>query len=121
MENFHMLGDIERMEDVLSGAWVFVGVSRAATEAMACGIPTVLSGDEGYLGLVSCEDDLKKAAVSNYCCRGEDRINGERLFYDLCKALSLSFEERENMGRLLSEYVKENHSAAIMARKTAKV
>ena len=114
-ERFKLLGDVENMEDILYDAWVFVGVSRAATEAMACGIPTILSGDEGYLGFMSCEKDLERAALCNFCCRGEELPNEERLFRDLCKALSLSSTERKGMGGMLCEYVKKNHSAALMA------
>lgn len=120
-EKFKLLGDVERMEDVLADAWVFVGVSRAAIEAMACGISTLLSGDEGYLGFVENEKLLQRAELGNFCCRGESAPDGERLFLDLCRALSLSLEKREAMGRMLSEYAEKKHSAALMAAKTQNV
>ncbi|MBE6667674.1 MAG: glycosyltransferase [Ruminococcaceae bacterium] len=113
---FRMLGDIGKMEKILTDAWMFVGVSRAAMEAMACGIPTILSGDEGYIGLIENEEQLKRAALCNFCCRGENPTTEERLFYDICKGLSLSKTEREGVGKMLFEYVEQNHSAAVMAR-----
>ena len=119
-EYFKVLGDVERMETVLASARVFVGVSRAAAEAMACGVLTILSGDEGYFGLIESEKDLHEAALSNFCCRGEEEPCGERLYSDLCRALSLSQSERERVGGILCEYIKRNHSSEIMAKKNVK-
>ena len=120
LECFRVLGDVEKMENVLMGASLFVGVSRAATEAMACGVLTILSGNEGYFGLVESEDDLDRAALSNFCCRGEDIPDSERLYSDICRALSLSQTERERVGGILCEYVQKNHSAEKMAKENIK-
>ena len=115
-----VLGDVEKMETVLSGASLFVGVSRAATEAMACGVLTILSGDEGYFGLIESEKDLHGTALCNFCCRGEEEPCGERLYSDICRALSLSQSERERIVGILCEYIKKNHSAERMARENIK-
>lgn len=48
---------------------VFVGVSRSALEAMACGKPTILAGNQGYLGLYT-EAVLPQCIATNFTCRG---------------------------------------------------
>lgn len=71
----------------LAIADVFVGVSRAALEAMSCGIPTLLSGNSGYLGIYT-EDKLFEAASSNFCCRGAPLPTAEALCRDLSRLLT---------------------------------
>ena len=117
---FKVLGHVEKMENVLCGASLFVGVSRAAAEAMACKVLTILSGNEGYLGLVESEKDLERAALCNFCCRGEKMPEGERLYSDICRALSLLEAERERLCGILCEYIKRNHSSEIMAKENIK-
>ncbi|MGI6031726.1 MAG: polysaccharide pyruvyl transferase CsaB [Eubacteriales bacterium] len=48
---------------------VFVGVSRSALEAMACGKPTILAGNQGYLGLYT-RSVLPQCIATNFTCRG---------------------------------------------------
>lgn len=50
---------------------VFVGVSRSALEAMACEKPTILAGNQGYLGLYT-EAVLPQCIATNFTCRGID-------------------------------------------------
>ncbi len=66
---------------------VFIGVSRAALEAMACGLAVVLAGDEGYLSIFSSAV-AEAAERSNFCCRGEEGLKKERLLGDLTALLS---------------------------------
>ena len=47
---------------------LFVGVSRAALEAMAACRPVILSGAQGHTGLFT-PDLLDKAVDTNFCCR----------------------------------------------------
>lgn len=47
---------------------LFVGVSRAALEAIAHGVPAILLGDEGYLGLFD-ESKLAAARATNFTAR----------------------------------------------------
>ncbi len=48
---------------------LFVGISRAALEAMACETPVILLGNSGYIGLFS--DKTEKLCVdTNFTCRG---------------------------------------------------
>ncbi len=55
---------------------VFVGVSRAALEAMACGKPVVLMGNAGYLGAYSKE--IHQACIdTNFTCRGYEHVSAQ--------------------------------------------
>lgn len=97
---------------------LFVGVSRAAIEAMACGIPAILLGNEGYLGLLD-EKKLEAARVSNFTARGYKTLTEETkhlLFDEICKFFLLENEEKSHLSRLSEEEVRKNYSAEIMAR-----
>ena len=59
------------MPSRLRAAHIFVGVSRAAMEACACGCAVVLCGNQGFGGVL-CEENADRAALSNFCARGED-------------------------------------------------
>ncbi len=86
-----------------------IGVSRAALEAMACGVPVILAGDEGFLGLAD-EAILPLAALSNFCCRSSVAIREENLYSAIERLLSLSNEDRQALGERLRRYVCDNHS-----------
>ena len=119
VEGVHMLGRQKRMEEVLWGADLFVGVSRAALEAMACGVPVVLGGDEGFYGFIETEEELARASRENFCCRGMESMTAEKLYSAVCCGLgACSRNDVRQMGRV---YVKRHHSADTMARLTAEV
>ena len=48
---------------------LFIGISRAALEAMACKVPTILLGNSGYIGLYSKATE-DKCIETNFTCRG---------------------------------------------------
>ena len=88
---------------------VFVGVSRAALEAISCGKPTILAGNEGYIGTLT-PDVLSQAQQSNFCCRGFDPIQGDHLLDDLLHLLSLDSGEREALVRFGRELILTDYS-----------
>ena len=65
---------------------IFVGVSRAAIEASACGCAVILCGNEGYGGVL-CHKALPLAVCTNFCARGEPPPTALRLLSDLCRLL----------------------------------
>ncbi len=71
----------------LREATLFVGVSRAALEAMACGLPVILSGNQGYGGILTPET-MAEAAATNLCCRGRPLPTETSLLTDLTALLS---------------------------------
>ena len=64
-----LTGEVSDVAPLLQESDIFIGVSRAALEAMSCGIPTLLSGNSGYLGIFT-PSMLTEAARTNFCCRG---------------------------------------------------
>ena len=111
---------VGRVEDVAAfncNADVFIGVSRAALEAMSCAVPVVLAGDEGFLGVAE-GDVLDKGAQTNFCCRDCKKTNDEALFEALKDILDRSNEQRQQLGSCLREYVMAYHSVDTMAKKT---
>ncbi|MDR2421669.1 MAG: polysaccharide pyruvyl transferase CsaB [Oscillospiraceae bacterium] len=70
------------VEELLAVSDLFVGVSRAAIEAMSCGKPVILAGSEGYLGLLSKENS-ELAVKTNFTCRGHGETSAETLAEDI--------------------------------------
>ena len=99
----------------LREADAFVGVSRAALEAMACGLPVILAGDEGYLSILT-EENAARAEEGNLCCRGAPLIEDDKLFSDIMTALGGEVDGR--FGRRL---VEEKYSARAMANEVLAV
>ncbi len=94
-------GRVERMEELLGRQDIFIGVSRAAMEAAACGCAVILCGDEGYLGILSQKNE-EEARLSNLCCRGGRRAEAIRLECDL-----RTLADRPNARRLLGIRARE--------------
>ena len=112
-----LIGHVDRVQELLRSADVFVGVSRAAIEAMACGVPTVLCGDEGALGIAKGEV-LPLAAQSNFCCRGYPLMSEKGLLDALASLISLSDRERREIGVRALDYIRENYGSVKMAEQT---
>ncbi len=94
-----------------------IGVSRVALEAMACGVPVVLAGNEGMLGLLG-ERLLPAASAGNFCCRDGEVLTEEGLRAELLRFLSLSPRRRQALGSTLCEYVRRHHSLSAMVEAT---
>lgn len=98
----------------LAAADVFVGASRAALEAMSCGLPTVIAGNEGYIGIM----DASRRALAlktNYCCRDCGETTEAKLYADLCTLFDRTADERRAMGDYCRRVILEDFSAARMA------
>ncbi|MBR6052031.1 MAG: polysaccharide pyruvyl transferase CsaB [Clostridia bacterium] len=66
-----LTGAVSDVRPYLFAADVFVGPSRAALEAMASGLPVVISGSEGHLGELTREN-YDYALETNLCCRSSE-------------------------------------------------
>lgn len=99
---------------------IFVGVSRAALEAMACEKPAIIAGNEGYIGIFD-EDKLKIAIDTNFCCRGCGETTSDALKRDIIKLLSASADERERLGRYARATVADHYSMDTMADDAVKM
>jgi len=109
-----MTGARTDVNKFLSSADVFVGVSRAALEAMACGKPLVLAGNEGYLGIFD-GSKLPQAVESNFTCRGAGPTTAEKLKKDLLNLLGRTPEELGELGKFGRKTIIERYSVERMA------
>lgn len=103
--------DINRF--VASGD-LFIGVSRAALEAMACEKPAIIAGNEGYIGVFD-ESKLQIGIDTNFCCRGCEPVTEEKLLGDILRVLEGTEEERNRLGIFSRETVKTYYSMDTMA------
>lgn len=94
---------------------IFVGVSRAALEAMSGGCPTLLCGNEGYGGLAG-EENAEDNLSTNYCCRGCTMPDAEKLQKDLTELLHMSRASRQALGMAGRAIVERDFSLMAMAR-----
>ncbi|MCD4712382.1 MAG: glycosyltransferase [Clostridiales bacterium] len=115
LANIEFTGPTDRVDDMLKQADVFVGISRAALEAMSMNMPVILSGEYGAMGILS-EDKLKTAIGNNFTARVNTELTYEDLKRDI-EALRLmppqAFDwEREfteknySVGKMVDDYVK---------------
>ena len=116
-----LLGWVEDMGTIMRSASLFVGVSRAAVEAMLCGVPTVLAGDEGFLGLIDGEAVLSLGAETNFCCRGQDFLSDEVLLLHIRRAFDMDRGRRAAVISLMQGRVSEAYGAAAMAKRTLEI
>ena len=75
-------GAVTEMPPLLRQQDVFIGVSRAALEAVACGCAVILCGNEGYGGILT-KESFWDASLSNFCARGEQPSDANRLLLDI--------------------------------------
>lgn len=103
--------DINRL---VAPAELFVGVSRAALEAMAAGKPTIIAGNEGYIGLFD-EDKAELAYSTNFCCRGCPGTSEETLAQDIGGFFGMWDEDKDKLSKFSREFVKQRYSVKVMA------
>lgn len=94
---------------------VFVGVSRAALEAMAAQLPVILAGAQGYGGLFT-PDGLQAALDENFCCRTSAASQCDTLTRGILHALSLSAAQRIALGEYGRDVVSTHYSIERMQR-----
>lgn len=97
------------INEILAAGDLFVGVSRAALEAMATGLPTVMAGAQGWGGLFG-EDLLDTAVSSNFCFRSQALPTEDALAAAIVQGLALSPEEREHLGSYGRQVILERYS-----------
>ena len=102
------------INEVCAAGDVFVGVSRAALEAMATGRPVVLAGNEGYMGLFD-EEKLQEGVDTNFCCRGMPAVTRQALLDDVTTALTLEGPAYERLAAYGRQVVCQNYSVSRMA------
>ena len=99
---------------IVAAGEVFVGVSRAALEAMAAAKPVIVAGNEGYHGLFTA-DKLEEAQAGNFCCRGLPLSDPQVLLEDVSAALNLCAQEKEEVGAYGRQVIFDHYSVRRMA------
>lgn len=112
-----LLGFVEDLRPFYRAADGVVGVSRVALEAISCGTPVVLAGNEGMLGLASGHT-LRRASASNFCCRNASPLTEKALRREILRLLSLSPAQRSELGATLSEYIRDRHDLSVITERT---
>lgn len=103
------------INEIIAAGEIFVGVSRAALEAMAAAKPVIVAGNEGYIGLFK-EDKLDKAVENNFCCRGCEMSSGEKLYRDIVYTMTeIDDNERKRLGAYGRQVIFDRYSVARMA------
>ena len=92
---------------------LFVGVSRAALEAMSAGKNTIVSGNEGFIGLFD-ESKISVGIDTNFCCRGCIDSSEELIFEDIINYYNKPMEDKEKMSEYCRRVVLENYSVEKM-------
>lgn len=99
--------------NILKCSNLFVGVSRAALEAMSCELPVILAGNknygQGFLGIFD-EKIKEKAVETNFCCRDCEEVTYELLKEEILKVYAMSKDERNKLGEYGRNIVKEYYS-----------
>lgn len=112
-EVIKLTGSRTDVAELISTADCFVGVSRAALEAMSMEKPIVLAGAQGYIGILT-EDRLALAESTNFCCRGEALPTAENIEADIRELYRMGREGRDRLGKFGREVIKRDFSVARM-------
>lgn len=81
-----LFGSTADVSAIMADGAVFIGVSRAMLEAACRGLPVILSGNDGYGGILN-EESYEIRKNDNFCCRGCDGATAAKLYSDLCHLL----------------------------------
>ncbi len=108
------------INELIAAGELFVGVSRAALEAMAAQKPVIIAGNEGYIGLFD-RDKLEIGIDTNFCCRGCAASTPELLARDIRAYFSMPEEERAGLAKYGRELIKRDYSVSKMAEDSMKV
>ena len=92
---------------------IFIGVSRAALEAMAAEKPVIVAGNEGYIGIFD-ESKLEKGIETNFCCRGLEMSSEELLKRDVLNLIQKDDEFLKKQGIYNREIVSKYYSVEKM-------
>ena len=112
-------GAVEDMPSLLQKQNIFIGVSRAALEAAACGCAVILCGNEGYGGHLT-KDNFFEASLSNFCARGTKSPEAKTLLKDIL-SLAESPSLRERDASECRKLLENHYNSASVCRQTMSV
>jgi len=113
----HLTGARTDIDACVLAADLFVGVSRAALEAMSAARPVVLAGAQGYIGIFD-ETKLEDARRTNFCGRGLAATTSAQLERDIHTCLTMPPEAQAELGRFGRALVAAEYSIETMVGDT---
>lgn len=116
-QNIELVGKTSNVERYLDRAKLFIGISRAALEAMCYNVPVILAGNYGYSGVLE-KGKLIESEYSNFTARNCESFNKEKLYYDMDKIL-LDLEKKDFSW--YRGYIEENYSVEKMVDNYEKI
>ncbi len=109
-----MAGPRTDINEIVAVGDLFVGVSRAALEAMATSKPVIVAGSQGYIGLFS-QEHLAVAREGNFCCRGCQMPTAQLLFDDIMHFFRhMEAEQKQAIGDYGRSVILKYYSVARM-------
>ncbi|MBQ7950985.1 MAG: polysaccharide pyruvyl transferase CsaB [Clostridia bacterium] len=115
-----LTGKRSDVNKIISLADVFVGISRAALEAMAAGKIVVLTGSYGHLGILT-QKDFEKMKLSNFTCRGLELPTEQKVARAVCDAYRLDKSTKEQTVSYLKNAVLTEYSSTRMTEDALRV
>ncbi|OOB79404.1 MAG: hypothetical protein BEN19_07620 [Epulopiscium sp. Nuni2H_MBin003] len=115
-----MVGSSIEVNKFVAVSDIFVGVSRAALEAMCAKRPTIVAGNEGYIGIFD-KSKLSSAKKSNFTCRGERNSDEDVLKDDIVTLIESTEQELVELGEYSHEIVKKYYSVEKMTQDNIKL
>ena len=112
-------GAVQDMAPILQEQDIFIGVSRVALEAAACGCSVILCGNEGYGGVLK-KETFFEASLSNFCARGSEEPTAEKLLCDILE-LANSPKLRKKHSVECRQLLEEWYDSTFMCKKTLDV
>ncbi|HHV79228.1 MAG TPA: glycosyltransferase family 4 protein [Firmicutes bacterium] len=98
---------------------VFVGVARAAMEAMACAKPVVIAGEGGFGGILT-EEKMREVALANFTARREGApVTPENLAAAIEQIIT--GDKAEQLGAAGLRFVRENLEVREVAQQVIQV
>jgi len=101
--------------NILPCADVFVGISRAALEAMAACKPVILAGGYGYIGRFD-QNVAEVALATNFTCRGFNYAEKVQLACDIEALLNENDGKKAALGAYGRDVVKKHYSIEKMCK-----
>ena len=93
----------------------FVGVSRSALEAMSAAVPSIIAGNEGYIGIFE-EKVTDVCFNTNFCCRDTKDSTPALLKNDLLTLINMDKEQLSAIGAYSREIIKSHYSVDAMTK-----
>ena len=112
------MGSTCAVSEVLGEGALLIGVSRAVLEGASRAIPTILSGNDGYGGILT-EARYEAHKRDNFCCRGCEEATADKLYSDVCYLLDHACF-CENLRHSVAARVRRDFSPESMAEDAKK-